>query len=211
MTAALTSVLLAGVGGQGVLLISEILARAALAAGLDARQTEVHGVSQRGGSVYSHVRFGARVHSPLIPLGGADVVVGLELLEALRYANYARPDGVIVLNEQEVPPLSAGAAGLAGYPHDARERLVAAGLRVLPVAATALAERELGKGRAGNLVALGLVSTLLPLPGDVWPEVLRSQVPARYLELNRQAFALGVAAAEVLAPATPMARPTAPV
>lgn len=196
-----TSVLVAGVGGQGVLLISELLARAAIAAGRDAKQTEVHGVSQRGGSVYSHVRFGTAVHSPLIPMGQADLVVGLEKLEGLRFAPFARADGTVVINTHEVPPMSAGADAMARYPHDAAAVLRRQGRQVLEVAATELAESELGQARVANVVVLGLLSTLLPLPGEVWPDLLAEHVPARYLDLNRRAFMLGAALAPGVEPA----------
>jgi len=195
------SVLVAGVGGQGVLLVSELIARAAIAAGLDAKQTEVHGVSQRGGGVHSHVRFGPRVHSPLIPVGQADLVVGLEKLEALRFAHYVRPEGALVVNAHEIPPISAGADAMARYPHDAADLLRRRGLRVLELPATDLAERELGNARVANVLVLGFLSTLLPLPTDVWPDLLAEQVPARYLDLNRRAFALGAALAPAVTPA----------
>ena len=99
-----TNVIFAGVGGQGVLLIAELLALAAAAAGHDVKQTEVHGVSQRGGAVESHVRYGPKVWSPLVTPGQAHAVVGLEKLEALRFAHYVRPDGVIIVNDYEIPP-----------------------------------------------------------------------------------------------------------
>lgn len=203
-TPATTSVLVAGVGGQGVLLVSELIARAAIAAGHDAKQTEVHGVSQRGGSVHSHVRFGPQVYSPLISLGQADLVVGMEKLEALRFANYLRPDGTVVINTHEIPPISAGADAMEGYPHDAAAILRERGIRVVEVPATELAERELGHARVANVVVLGLLSTLLPLPTDLWPELLAAQVPARFLELNRRAFALGATLALAKTSAMPM-------
>ncbi|MCC7020249.1 MAG: indolepyruvate oxidoreductase subunit beta [Ardenticatenales bacterium] len=189
----ITSVLVSGVGGQGVLLVSEVIARAAIAAGHDATQTEVHGVSQRGGSVHSHVRFGTQVHSPLIPVGQADLVVGMEKLEAVRFAHFLRPGGAIVVNAHEIPPVSAGSDAVSRYPHDAVSVLRSHGLRVIEVPATDLAERELGNGRVANVLVLGLLSTHLPIPVDLWSDLLTKLVPERFLELNRRAFSLGVA------------------
>jgi indolepyruvate ferredoxin oxidoreductase, beta subunit len=186
---ATTSVILAGVGGQGVLLISELLARTAIAAAYDAKQTEIHGVSQRGGSVYSHVRFGPRIHSPLIIPGRADVVLGVEKLEALRFASYVKPSGLLIVNDHEIIPPSAGKAATA-YPHQAIEHLRSKGLRLVDLPATRLAA-ELGNVRVANIILLGALSHYLSLPANAWDEVLQQRIPQRYLAINRQAFALG--------------------
>jgi indolepyruvate ferredoxin oxidoreductase beta subunit len=199
-------VLFAGVGGQGVLLIAEALALAAVAAGYDAKQTEVHGVSQRGGSVHSHVRFGPKVHSPLIPKGDAHVVAGLEKLETLRFAPFARPGAVVVMNDLEIPPISAGASGVAAYPHDAAERLERAGLKVALLPATEHAAR-LGNEKAANMIVLGYVAALLPIPRSTWRDLLVTRTPARHRAVNEQAFALGfdwgLATGRIVAPASP--------
>ncbi|MFQ5575832.1 MAG: indolepyruvate oxidoreductase subunit beta [Anaerolineae bacterium] len=189
MTTTTTNIILAGVGGQGVLLISELLARTAIAAGLDAKQTEIHGVSQRGGSVYSHVRFGPKVHSPLIAPGQADVVLGVEKLEALRFANYARQGGLFIVNDHEVIPRSAGGAA-EKYPHQAIEYLKRQNVTVIDIPATRRAT-ELGNIRVANIILLGALSTRLALPADIWRDTLNARIPERFLEINRRAFALG--------------------
>lgn len=184
-----TNVIFAGVGGQGVLLIAELLALAAAAAGHDVKQTEVHGVSQRGGAVESHVRYGPKVWSPLIAPGQAQAIVGLEKLEALRFAHYVRPDGVIIVNDYEVLPASVGAAA-AQYPHHAIEFLCRKGLNVVALPATKLAE-DLSNARVANMILLGVLSTFLDIPLEVWEYTLEARIPDRYLALNRRAFALG--------------------
>ena len=185
-----TSVVLAGVGGQGVLLVSEMLALAAIEAGYDAKQTEDHGVSQRGGSVSCHVRYGPIVYSPLVTAGQADAVVGLEKLEGLRYAHYLREGGTLVVNTHEILPLSAGPAA-SEYPQHAIEFLRARGLQVMDIAATNVAV-AMGEVRAANVVLLGALSTCLNLPAEVWNKILRQRVPKKYLSLNQLAFAEGV-------------------
>lgn len=186
----ITGLLLAGVGGQGVLLVSELLALAAIEAGYDAKQTEIHGVSQRGGSVHSHVRFGPRVYSPLIPKGKAAFVVALEKLEALRFAAFAAPGGTVVVNDHEVLPLSAGEDALASYPHDAGARLEQAGYRVVAIPATAMAA-DLGQEKVANVLVLGYLAAQLPIDPSAWDKALVRRVPEKYLDLNRQAFEIG--------------------
>jgi len=183
------SVILAGVGGQGVLLISGLLAQTAIAAGYDAKQTEIHGVSQRGGSVYSHVRFGPQVYSPLVMPGQADVVLGVEKLEALRFATYVKPGGLIIVNEHEIIPLSAGTAA-GNYPHQTVDYLKDKGLRVINIPATKLAA-ELGNVRVANIILLGALSTFIVFPENVWEDVLYQHIPDRFLAINQRAFALG--------------------
>lgn len=183
------NVIIAGVGGQGVLLISELLARAAIAVGCDAKQTEIHGVSQRGGSVYSHVRFGTRIYSPLITPGEADVILGLEKLEALRFAPYLKPAGLCLVNDYEVIPHSAGSAA-NHYPHQAIKYLQGKGIRVVDLPATKLAT-ELDNVRLTNTALLGALSFYLPLPEHIWLEVFEQRIPAHVLTINRRSFALG--------------------
>ncbi len=190
-----TSVILAGVGGQGVLLISELLAWTAIAAGYDAKQTEIHGVSQRGGSVYSHVRFGSQVYSPLVMPGQADVVLGVEKLEALRFAMYVKPGGLIIVNEHEIVPRSAGAAA-DSYPHQTIDYLKDKGLHVINIPATKLAI-ELGNIRVANIILLGALSAFITLPENVWEDVLQQRIPDKFLAINQKAFALGQEMASV--------------
>jgi indolepyruvate ferredoxin oxidoreductase beta subunit len=187
-----TSIILAGVGGQGVILASELVARLAALAGYDAKQTEVHGVSQRGGSVHSHVRFGPQVFSPLVAVGEANVVFGMEKLEALRFAHYIAPGGAILVNDHEILPLSAGDI-IKDYPHNSVEYLQEKGLNAISIPASDLA-LELGNIRAANVVMLGGLSHLLDIPQEKWEETLRGRIPERFLELNLKAFAKGAEA-----------------
>lgn len=184
------NLLFAGVGGQGSLLIAELTSLAAANFEFDVKQTEVHGVSQRGGSVETHVRFGAKVYSPVVTPGEADVVIGLEKLEALRFAHFADPDnGVIIVNEFEIVPSSVTGAE-ENYPHEVVEYLQGRGLQVISLPATQMAQ-DLGDGRMANVVLLGCLSTLLPIPKESWAKALQVRLPKRYLEGNRKAFAAG--------------------
>ncbi len=183
-----TSVLIAGVGGQGAVLASELMALAAMAAGHDVKQGEFHGVAQRGGSVFSHVRFGDRVYSPMTPLGAVDYLVALEKLEALRYAHYVKSGGTIILNDYEVAPLRIGDE--RPYPSDVIEFLRGKGYAVQEVDATAKAI-ELGNHRAANVVLLGALAARLDVPLEVWDGTLEQRIPSQLLPLNRQAFAAG--------------------
>ncbi len=198
---ATTNLIFAGVGGQGVLLIAEITALAAAQAGFDVKQTEVHGVSQRGGSVESHVRYGTLVHSPLVMTGQADVVIGLEKLEGLRYASFLKPTltsfprnggdrgGVLLVNDHEIIPGSVANA-LERYPHRAFDYLREQGVTVLAVPASQCA-RDLGDGRMANIVLLGALSTLIHLPETAWRETLDEKLPKKYRDANLRAFDVG--------------------
>ncbi|MCK6539818.1 MAG: indolepyruvate oxidoreductase subunit beta [Anaerolineales bacterium] len=189
------SLMFAGVGGQGSLLIAELTSLAAVRAGYDTKQTEVHGVSQRGGSVETHVRFGEKVHSPIVTPGSAHAVVGLEKLEALRFAHYVdSTNGTILVNDHELIPGSVANAENI-YPHDTIEFLQSKGLNVVALPASQTA-RELGDARMANVVMLGALSTLLPIERDIWDKTLRLRIPAKFLEGNLKAFEAGYAAME---------------
>ncbi len=184
------SILFAGVGGQGVLLAAEITAYAAVSEGYDAKQTEVHGVSQRGGSVETHVRFGVRVWSPVATPGKVDVVVGLEKLEALRFAHFVHPEqGLVLVNDHEIIPGSVVNAEEA-YPHHAIDLLLDRGYHVQALEASRMA-RDLGDGRMANVVMIGALSTRLPITQATWQGVLRRRIPERFRRLNLSAFAAG--------------------
>ena len=184
------NLLFAGVGGQGALLAAEVTALAAVRSGYDVKQTEVHGVSQRGGSVETHLRFGPRVWSPIVTPGQADVVIGLEKLEALRFAVFAHPtQGTILANDYEVIPGSVLNAA-ERYPHNALDFLQRKGYRVLVLPASAMA-RELGDGRMANIVLTGALSTLLPISHEVWLDTLQSRIPEKHRQANLRAFAAG--------------------
>ncbi len=165
--------------------------------GYDVKQTEVHGVSQRGGSVETHVRFGSKVYSPIVTPGKTDVVVGLEKLEALRFAHFADPvDGIIMVNDHEIIPGSVADADEL-YPHDAIERIRQIGCLVLTLEASRIA-RDLGDGRMANVVMLGAMATFLPITEEVWIETLSRRIPEKYRELNLKAFNEGHAIASVM-------------
>ncbi len=184
------SLMFAGVGGQGSLLIAELTSLAAVGEGFDVKQTEVHGVSQRGGSVETHVRFGDKVHSPVVTPGEADAVVALEKLEALRFAHYLdAKNGTILVNDYELIPGSVANAEKI-YPHETIDYLTTKGLRVSALPATKIA-RELGDARMANVVLLGALSTLLPISDGAWEKTLKLRIPAKYLEGNLHAFRSG--------------------
>jgi indolepyruvate ferredoxin oxidoreductase beta subunit len=185
---AVTNVLICGVGGQGAILASELLALAALAAGHDVKQGEFHGVAQRGGAVFSHVRFGDRVYSPLARRADVDYLLALEKLESLRYAHFVKPDGTIIVNDHKVEPIRV--ADPRPYPDDAIEFLKARGFRVLALPATQKAI-EVGNHRAANVVLLGALAEQLDIPQSVWEETLQDRIPEKLSSINQQAFAAG--------------------
>jgi indolepyruvate ferredoxin oxidoreductase beta subunit len=184
--------LLAGVGGQGTILASNVLAEVALAIGYDVKKSEVHGMAQRGGSVNTHVRWDPeRVYSPLVGLGEADFMLVFEEAEALRYAEYLRPGGTAVVNAHTIEPITVTSGG-AHYPTEEELRALYAQVteRLYLVPGTATA-RELGNARAANVVLLGALSTFLDVPQETWLGVIEARVPPKYVELNRQAFLRG--------------------
>jgi len=185
---AVTNVLIAGVGGQGVILVSELLALAALADGRDVKQGEFHGVAQRGGAVFSHVRFGDRVHSPLARRAEVDYLLGLEKLEALRYAHFVKPGGTVILNDHKVEPVRMGDE--RPYPEEAVDFLAGKGFKVIMVEATQKAI-QLGNYKVTNVIVLGALAALLDIPAEVWQQTLESRIPKQILALNQQAFAAG--------------------
>jgi len=185
------SLMFAGVGGQGSLLIAELTSLAAVSAGYETKQTEVHGVSQRGGSVETHVRFGENIYSPIITPGEANVVVGLEKLEALRFAHYVdAKNGTVLVNDYELIPASVIDADKI-YPHETVDYLKAKGLHVTVLPASKIA-RDLGDGRMANVILLGALSTLLPIPQEIWEKTLKYRIPARFLEGNLKAYQAGM-------------------
>ncbi|MBN1658433.1 MAG: indolepyruvate oxidoreductase subunit beta [Anaerolineae bacterium] len=181
--------LLAGVGGQGTILASDVLAEVALAAGYDVKKSEVHGMAQRGGSVNTHVRWDEeRVYSPLVGLGEADILLAFEEAEALRYARFLRPGGAVIVNQQAIEPITVTSGG-ATYPTEDEVLSTYQALtdQIHLVAGMEIA-RELGNARAANVVLLGALSALLDVPPETWLSVIEERVPAKYVELNRQAF-----------------------
>ncbi len=183
------NIFLAGVGGQGILLASEVLGEAFLRSGYDVKKSEVHGMAQRGGAVTTHLRFGPRVYSPLIEPGTADLLIAFEKLEALRFIHYLGPDGVAVVNAQEIPPAPVS-SGQERYPEGIEDRLreVSPRVHVVDALAAALALREV---RAVNMVMTGAASHFLALPETAYEDALKARLPARVVDVNVQAFHAG--------------------
>ncbi|MBC7263795.1 MAG: indolepyruvate oxidoreductase subunit beta [Chloroflexi bacterium] len=186
------NILVTGVGGQGTILASDVLASVGLLAGYDVKKSEVHGMAQRGGSVTSHVRWGQKVYSPIIGCGEVDFLLAFEKLEAIRYVETVRPGcGVIIVNDQRIPPLSVN-IGDEIYPDDDRLlhilHQVSSNVHVVPAIAVA---EELGNARVLNVVMLGTLSTLLDIPEDTWVTAIQQHVPRKLLEINTKAFQAG--------------------
>ena len=187
-----TNILLVGVGGQGILLASEVLSEVLMLAGYDVKKNEIHGMAQRGGSVVSHVRFGEKVHSPIIPEGEADILFGFELLETYRYLPLLRRQGKVLVNTLKIMPPSV-ALGLEPYPSDIEAKIAELVPETRAVDGLGLA-LEAGNDRTVNTVLLGALAGWLPLSEDLWRQALERTVPERFLAENLKAFALGQAA-----------------
>ena len=183
------NIMIVGVGGQGSLLASKLLGRLLLDKGYDVKVSEVHGMSQRGGSVVTYVRFGDKVYSPIIDKGEADFIVSFELLEAARWTEYLKKDGKIVTNTQQVNPMPV-ITGAAAYPENLAEKMTAAGIDVDAFDALKLAE-EPGSSKAVNIVLMGRLSRYFDIPESEWHAAIEKSVPAKFLEMNQKAFTLG--------------------
>jgi len=186
------SILLAGVGGQGTLLASEVLSEVLMLAGFDVKKSEIHGMSQRGGSVTSHVRWGAKVYSPLIPAGTADILFGFELLETYRYLPMLRKGGGVVVNNLKIAP-GPVATGIESYPEDIPAKIRALVDDVVVVDGMKLAHQA-GNYRTVNTVLLGALSKRMELDNALWHAALEKLVPNKFLAENLKAFTLGQAA-----------------
>lgn len=185
-----TNVMIVGVGGQGSLLASKLLGRLLLDQGYDVKVSEVHGMSQRGGSVVTYVRFGDRVYSPIIDKGEADFIVSFEQLEAARWLEYLKPNGHVIVNTQEIEPMPV-ITGAAEYPTDLIDKMKAAGAKVDAMDALAIAN-EAGSSKAVNIALMGRLSRYFnQISEEAWLDALAASVPAKFLELNRKAFSLG--------------------
>ena len=184
------NIMIVGVGGQGTLLTSRILGKLAINAGYDVKLSEVHGMAQRGGSVVTYVRYGEKVYSPVIDKGEADVIISFEQLEAARWVEFLKKDGVIITNTQKMEPMPV-ITGAAEYPEGLIEKLTAAGAKVDAKDFLALAE-EAGSSKAVNIALMGRFSTYFPdITDEQWQDAIEKNVPAKFLELNRKAFELG--------------------
>ena len=193
--------LVVGVGGQGALLSSNVISEVGVRAGYHVKKAEIHGMSQRGGSVNSHVRWGEAVKSPVIPDGEVDVLFSLEKLETLRYLDVVRKGGLILIGEFKIPPLSVS-SGLDSYPSD--DEIKNAALQVTDevqfIPTLSMAEKA-GSSRAHNVVLLGALSARIPdVPVDIWTEVVSELVPQKYIELNHLAFFCGREASTQIGP-----------
>jgi indolepyruvate ferredoxin oxidoreductase beta subunit len=192
-----TSILLSGVGGQGILLASELICDVLVSCGFDVKKNEIHGMSQRGGSVTSHIRFGTEVASPVIPAGEADYLVGFEKLEGYRYLYMLKKNGVLLMNDYELVPSSMVLKKVSLYPADLSERIAAAGREATWIEAQKLAE-ELGNARTANVVLVGALAKMLNkvqknLSADetAWQQALEARVKPKTVEINKQAFTRG--------------------
>ena len=184
------NVMIVGVGGQGSLLASKLLGRLLLEKGYDIKVSEVHGMSQRGGSVVTYVRFGDKVYSPVIDKGEADFIISFELLEAARWTEFLKPGGKIITNTQQVNPMPV-IIGAAQYPEDLLGKMQTAGIDVDALDALALAE-EAGSSKAVNIVLMGRLAKYFDIPTEEWMAAIEASVPAKFLELNKKAFSLGL-------------------
>lgn len=185
----MTSILVAGVGGQGVVLSSEIIARAAMLSGFDVKKTEVHGVAQRGGTVISHVRFGDMVFSPLAPVGSVDILMAYEKLEGLRFSHYLKAGGDVIFNEEQIVPTRYIGEKIP-YPSGIEEMMRNMGYELHTIDSRNIAQAA-GSRRAFNVVMLGALSRLLDLEKSYWKRAVRDSLPERLHDLNLKAFEMG--------------------
>ncbi len=184
------NIMIVGVGGQGTLLASKLLGRLLLTRNYDIKVSEVHGMSQRGGSVVTYVRYGDKVYSPIIDKGEADFILSFELLEAARAAEWLNPDGILITNTQQINPMPV-ITGAMAYPEDLLGKLNELGLKVDALDALTLAQ-EAGSSKAVNLVLLGRLSNYFhDFTEDEWMAAIEQSVPAKFLEMNKKAFHLG--------------------
>ncbi len=183
------NIMIVGVGGQGTLLASKLLGRLLLGKGYDVKVSEVHGMSQRGGSVVTYVRWGDRVYSPIIDKGQSDCILSFELLEAARYTEFLKPGGRIIVNSQQINPMPV-VAGVAVYPENLEEKLKELGANVDALDALSLAE-EAGSSKAVNLVLMGRLARYFDFTQEEWQDAIEQSVPPKFLEMNRKAFQLG--------------------
>ena len=184
-----TSVMIVGVGGQGSLLASKLLGRLLVDCGYDVKVSEVHGMSQRGGSVVTYVRFGERVYSPIVTKGEADFIISFERLEAARYASFLKKDGKIIVNTQTIDPMPV-IIGAAEYPTEVLKELTDKGLSVEELDALSLAEQA-GSSKAVNIVLMGRAAKYFGIPYEKWVEAIEKTVKPQFVEMNKKAFDLG--------------------
>jgi indolepyruvate ferredoxin oxidoreductase beta subunit len=183
------NIMIVGVGGQGALLASKTLGQVLLDAGFDVKVSEVHGMSQRGGSVVTYVRYGDKVYSPIVDKGEADYIVSFEMLEAARYTDYLKKDGQIVVNTQQIDPMPV-ITGAAEYPKDLEKEMQAKGIKVDALDCLSLAQQA-GTAKSVNIVLMGRLSKYMDFPEDAWLKAIEKLVKPQFLEMNKKAFSLG--------------------
>ena len=183
------NIMIVGVGGQGALLASKTLGQVLLDAGYDVKVSEVHGMSQRGGSVVTYVRYGEKVYSPIVDKGESDFIVSFEMLEAARYTEYLKKDGRIVVNTQNIDPMPV-ITGAAEYPADLENKMKNAGFAVDAVDCLSLAEQA-GTAKAVNIVLMGRLSKYMDFSEEAWLKAIEKLVKPQFLEMNKKAFMLG--------------------
>lgn len=190
MSNSVKNIMIVGVGGQGTLLASKLFGHVLMQQGYDVKVSEVHGMSQRGGSVVTYVRFGDKVYSPVIDKGEADYILSFEKLEALRWIEYLKTGGQIITNTQEVDPMPV-ITGAAQYPDNIVEKLESAGAKVDAKDFLSIAEQA-GSAKAVNIVLMGRLSKYFEdIPYEVWDKAIDEIVPEKYRELNHKALKLG--------------------
>ncbi|NCB73573.1 MAG: indolepyruvate oxidoreductase subunit beta [Clostridia bacterium] len=182
-------IMIVGVGGQGTLLASRILGHVLIGQGYDVKMSEVHGMSQRGGSVVTYVKFGEKVYSPLVDQGEADYIIAFERLEAARWISYLKDGGTMMINDRRISPMPV-ITGAMEYPADIVEKLRAKGAKVIACDALSMAN-EAGNAKSVNVVMIGILSALTEFSEDVWQAALTECVKPKFLELNKKAFSLG--------------------
>ncbi len=183
------NIMIVGVGGQGAILASKTLGQVLLDAGYDVKVSEVHGMSQRGGSVVTYVRYGDKVFSPIVDKGAADFIVSFEMLEAARYVEYLKKDGQIVVNTQQIDPMPV-ITGAAKYPEKLDEKMQKMGIKVDAVDCLKLAQQA-GTAKSVNIVLMGRLSKYMDFSEDAWLRAIEKLVKPQFLEMNKKAFALG--------------------
>ena len=183
------NIMIVGVGGQGALLASKTLGQVLLDSGFDVKVSEVHGMSQRGGSVVTYVRYGKKVYSPIVDKGQADFIVSFEMLEAARYTEYLKTDGQIVVNTQNIDPMPV-ITGAAEYPTNLQEKIQAANIKIDAIDCLTLAEQA-GTSKAVNIVLMGRLSKYMDFPLETWLQAIEKLVKPQFLEINKKAFLLG--------------------
>ena len=185
----MSNIIIAGVGGQGTLLASRILGAVAIKEGYDVKVSEVHGMSQRGGSVITFVKYGKKVYSPIIDLGEADIILAFEELEALRWISYLKPNGKFIINTQKMDPMPV-ITGAAKYPENIIDKINEKCNNTLTIDALKYAT-EIGNVKVANVVLIGHMAKNTDIKKDVWVEAIKETVPAKFVELNIKAFEAG--------------------